>query len=265
MALRRIQRRFQRRILGGGQTVLEHLRDPAGGDAVLRLDIYANAYRLRLLECMGKDFPGLKALAGEDLFNELGNRYIATHPSRHFNIRWYGSGLAEFLARTPPYNGRPMFSEMAAFEKALATAFDAADDPAATEEGVARLPSHLWPVMVPVPHASVQRLRTEWDVAAFWKSVSEGNPGHTPSLPLSRFDPPAEWMIWRQALKVYYRRLSTEEAWALDAALHSAGFGEICDGLRQWNNEDAVAARAAEILKSWLKDGLLHKIRIPRG
>ncbi len=84
-ALAQLQERFQGYVLAGDEAMVSAVVGTAKADASLRLDIYSQAYRLRLLEVLGNDFSGLKVLIGEDAFDELGRAYIETHPSPHFN------------------------------------------------------------------------------------------------------------------------------------------------------------------------------------
>ena len=80
--------------------------------AKTRLGIYSSAYRLRLLEALDTDYPGLRVLAGDDKFEKLGYAYIESHPSTYYNMRWYGGEMAEFLKTTPSYNEHPVLSEI---------------------------------------------------------------------------------------------------------------------------------------------------------
>ena len=70
--------------------------DGVAGEAD-RLAVYHHGYRARLREALATEFPGLALLAGRR-FAALLDDYVAAHPSTHFNIRWHGAGLADFLA-----------------------------------------------------------------------------------------------------------------------------------------------------------------------
>ena len=51
------------------------------GDATHRLRIYADAYRLRLVEVLGNDFPATKAALGDAGFDALAADYLQAHPA----------------------------------------------------------------------------------------------------------------------------------------------------------------------------------------
>jgi hypothetical protein len=256
-ALERLQRDFQAYLL---EPARDAVRAEIAGDARVsaetRLGIYADAYRLRLLEALETDFPALKALAGEDEFDRLGRAYIGAFPSRHYSLRWFGRALARFLRDTDPWRERPELAELAEFEWAMTLAFDAADDPAVTIADMAALPPTAWAGMRLQFHPSLQRLDLHWSVPPYWKAVDEKQ---TPEPP-GRSEFPIAWLLWRQELKIYFRSLEVDEAFALDTLRAGGTFADLCQGLCEWLDEPQVAIHAAGLLKRWIGDGLVRRI-----
>jgi hypothetical protein len=74
---------------------------------------------------------------------------------------------------------------------------------------------------------------------------------------------PVGWMVWRQGLRIYFRSLSVDQAWMLDALRDGQAFAEVCEGLTEWIDAQHVALHAAGLLKQWLEDGLIAHIRLP--
>jgi len=251
-----LQKEFQNYVFKRGERMEREVVGTRRASAKTRLGIYSGAYRLRLLEALDTDYPALRALAGDDEFEKLGYDYIESHPSPYYNMRWYGGELAEFLKITPPYNKHPALSEMAAFEWIMALAFDAPDDPVVTVEDMAKIPAVAWPALVFAPHASLQRLNLEWNVPVFWKAVDKKDQHE---LPLKN-EYPVAWVLWRRGLNTYFRSISVQEAWALDAMRSGNTFAEICSGLCEWIDELQVAQYAAGMLKSWIAEGMITKV-----
>ena len=81
----------------------------------------------RLIEALRNDHELLHAYLGDEMFNEMGHAYVKARPSEHPNLRWFSQGLQEFLKSTAPYSEHPELSDLAALEKALNDAFDAAE------------------------------------------------------------------------------------------------------------------------------------------
>lgn len=67
-----------------------------------RLEIYQNAYFIRLEESLRADFSETESLLGDDRFGELAISYIEETPSRFRDISEYGAGFPNFLAASAP-------------------------------------------------------------------------------------------------------------------------------------------------------------------
>ncbi len=257
MSLRALQADFQGYLLDPERrAIAARVTGTAKVDADTRLGVYAEAYRLRLLEALDTDFPTLHALLGDDEFDRLGRVYIDAHPSKHFSIRWFGERLSEFLRAAAPYNDHPALAEMAAFEWTMTLAFDAADDPLVTLDDMAAVPPSAWPALRFTPHASLHRLDLRWNVPAVWKARAADHdlePPEENSMPVG-------WVLWRQELATYFRSLEVDEAWALDALIAGRTFADICQGLCEWIDAQHVAAHAAGLLKRWITGGMIAKV-----
>ncbi|GAC1620355.1 MAG: DNA-binding domain-containing protein [Nevskia sp.] len=214
-----------------------------------RLNVYRDGYRLRLIEVLTGDHPGLLHLVGAADFDALCRDYIDSHPSTHFNIRWFGEELPEFLCSHPRWSRQPALAEMATLEWALTLAFDAVDESLATMADAAALTPGQWPAMRLRIAAAVQRRQFRHNVGAIRRAVdcAEAPPA------LESFDAAREWVVWRRDHGVYQRALAADEAAAFDAAGQGASFAEICAALCEWHAEEQVAMQAAGFLKLWLE------------
>lgn len=253
--LRRLQESFQAFLLhkaAGIETLV------AGEDAAQRLAIYADAYRLRLEEALGANYPKLRRILGDEVFRRLGLGYLREFPSRDPNIRWFGSSLAGFLDTAPPWSGQPVLAEMARFEWTLTEVFDAPDAPLVGPETIAGIPAGDWPGLRFVPHPSARRLDLEWTVPQLWSEIEDH--GERQPAPPTRSADPLGWLLWRREFGHYWRSLSVDEAWALDAIDQGASMGELCEGLCEWIDPGNVPGRAAEMVRRWVADGLISSL-----
>ncbi len=256
-ALARLQEDFQTYLLSlAGPMEQEIVSDAL--DARTRLGIYADAYRLRLLEALETDFVALRALLGPEAFERLGRAYIDAHPSDHYSLRYFGRHLSGFLAQAAPYRDNPLLAEMARFEWALTDAFDAPDAGVAAVEDMARIPPEDWPGLRFAFHPSLQRLELQWNAPAIWNAVDGNEP--LPQPQAAQY--PVGWMVWRQDLQIYFRSLSVDQAWMLDALRGGQTFAAVCEGLTEWIDAQHVALHAAGLLRQWLEDGLIAQIRL---
>ncbi len=135
--LANLQALFQNHVVGGDDAAAVFVGDRTAS-AEERLCVYFDAYRLRLIENLRIDFPGLRALMSAEAFDAICLRYIDQHPSRGPNIRWFGRHLAGFLAADRELAGQPVLVEMARFEWARGLAFDAPDSDVLTADAPTR-------------------------------------------------------------------------------------------------------------------------------
>lgn len=254
--LRALQRDFQAYLLRPDGQLRGCIAEGEGLSADDRLRVYADAYRLRLLEALGDNYPGLHTLLGDAQFEALGRAYIDAHPSRHPSVRWFGRRLAEFLVAAEAYRGLPYLSELAAFEWAVSEVFDAADAVSVGVEELARLPPEAWAELRPGLHPSLRRRNLEWNVPVLWQALDEGRA--PPEA--ERAEYPVGWVLWRRDLMIHWRSLQVDEAWALDRIAAGATFAEVCEGLCEWIDAENVGLHAAGLMQRWLADGLIARL-----
>jgi hypothetical protein len=253
LGLRELQQDMQRHLLGEESAVTAAIVDAPPLPAAERLAIYRNAYQVRLIDALHDTYPVLHGLLGDEAWLELGEAYVATHPSVFRSIRWYGGELADFMAHCPPYDGEPILSEVASLEWTLAEVFDAHDAEALTRAALAAVAPSSWGLLTFEFHPSLRRLQFSWNTAAVWKAMNRDETPPAAELGAA----PVAWLLWRQNLQNYFRSMSDVESAALDAALRARNFGEICESLSALLPEQEIPAAAAGLLGTWADSGIL--------
>ena len=248
-----LQVQLQEYVLAGDHSILPAIANGPRLEATGRLDIYATGYRLRLIEVLDADYPALRALAGDDLFEQLASAYVKEHTSTFPNARWFGVHLPSFLATDPAFDSQPVLAEMAAFEWAMSLAFDSADDPVLAIADLVSVPSEAWSTLRFRVHSSLRRLELSWNVAAFWHAVTREEDVPEPEL----LPNVATWIVWRRGLTTYFRSLDIGEAAALNTICTDGSFADLCEALCDWHEPDEVPACAMMLLKRWMDEGLI--------
>ena len=260
MDLARTERLFQDGLLGRSREIMPHVRGNERESADTMFGVYCNAYWARLVECLGNDFPGLKALLGDAAFGQLARAYVAQHPSQHPSIRWAGRKLAEFAASEGPYRDDPWISDMARFDWALAHAFDAADAPAAGLVDLASVPPEFWGSIRLTLHPTVDFFRIRTPVDEVQPAlVNEAGPDGAHA-----FDRAARCdrgvLVWRIEHDVKFRGVDNAEIACLEAVRSGATFGDMCELLARALDEEAATMRAAQTLQGWLEWGIVTRV-----
>ena len=252
-ALADFQRALAGHVLTGSAVAPGLVADTEPFPATDRLAVYHSAYRLRLTEALAADFPLLRGLLGEAGFARLAADYIAACPSRAFTLRDFGHALADFLARHGTYRRRPWLRATAIFEWSLLAAVDAADTPALTMADLTAVPPAQFPRLRFrfVPGAQVLRLR--WNVPQAWCALQEGEASASPP----RLPPAVDCLVWRRQERVYFRTLPVDESALLRALMKGRSFAAACGALARATEDPQAGRRAAQLLSTWLADGLL--------
>jgi hypothetical protein len=255
MDLAQLQRAFQQHVLSGDVAISKLVSGSQAVPVRERLQVYAQAYQLRLVEALSHNYPRLLQLLGDDQFANLAREYLKNYPSSTPSVRWFGSHLHELLERE--YAETPALRDLALLEWSIASAFDAADIAPLEAQKLASLAPDQWPSLRFVFQPSVQLLITGSNAVSLFKALADEQP-----VPPPTSESQASWLVWRAELTPRYRSLGEDEAAALRAALSQGTFEEICEALSSWHEADDVAVRAITLLKTWIAEGLLSDVNV---
>ncbi len=253
--LAKIQLEFQAYLMKNNEsnTLMQYIINDEKVGATKRLSIYADAYKLRIIEALATSYPKLQLLMGRTLFDKIARSYIDTYPSNYRNMRWVGAAMHVHLKNT--LSDHPVTGEMARFEWSLGLAFDAEDAPTVQLENLAQIPPETWGNLSFKFHPSVQILDIHWNLISIWQAL---NIEETPPNP-EQVNKPC--LVWRSELNSHFRSLATIEYQALEKMINGANFSLLCEYLDEAVEGDATQ-QAARYLASWLEAGLLTEIRI---
>jgi hypothetical protein len=190
----RQQAEFQRGILDGDDTVLIEILDSPREKRETLFGVYRYAYGSRLVEAVRNDHELLHLYLGDEMFGEMGHAYVKARPSEHPNLRWFSQGLPDFLKSAEPYRNHPELSDLAALEKALNDAFDAAEGPVVELADMAGFAPEMWPDLRFRPHPSAARLDLATNASAIWLALKNDE---TPPDAIALAEP-SRLLIWRQ-------------------------------------------------------------------
>jgi len=241
-ALAELQRWMLGAILGGGDAP-EAVRGRIAGNNRLgpegRLAIYAGGYRSRLLESLQNEYPALRLLVGDTVFELFARSYIAAAPPRHFSLYDYGARFAGHLEATRPADG----GALAGLPAALARLERARAEVQRAEGMERRDPSWLTAEAALLPGLrlalpdSVRLLRLDFDLLPLIEASEQGGEAVVPE--------PGESLVavFRSGYRVRQLRL---EPWR-HAWLEALGSG----------GADAFGAAAAAAARSGRDGGAL--------
>jgi hypothetical protein len=246
-----------------GANRLEKEHDPAStnADALVRgdqrlsanerVDIYANAYFYRLLDCLYEEFPATFAVVGSDNFVSLVADYLLACPPTEPSIFYAGCYLPGFLRNHPLAKRWPFISELARLERAILDVFHAADASTLSDEAMRAIPSEQWPAVKLGTHPAVAILRIEWRVTDVLCAVENGREWSQPAHEKTTV------LVWRQDAQVNYRDLEEVETGPLAILSERASFAAICEVIASLAVGPDQVPLIARLLARWLGDGII--------
>lgn len=242
-------------------TRLGHLlRSDRGLSAPARLDVYSNAYFLRIHDCLREDFGALAMALGEAGFHDLVKTYLMAHPPSRPSLRHAGAQLAAHL-RTEPFAA--IFAQRCAYaadladlEWAIVEAFYARDAPAIGPDALALVPPDAWAELRFELTPSLRRVRCAWPVHLVRDRFEEQAPASSGEAPRIVAEP-TQIRVWRREEHVRYRAIAPLEASALEAAAANDSFGTICERVAAAVGDAEAPRVSAGLIASWLAAGLI--------
>src|SRR5262245_2066956 len=246
--LAELQRAFQSRLLQRTRQIELGVAPGGPVDVQTRLGIYEHAFTARLSDALMITYPALCVVLGLSDFTALTRAFIATSPPAHFSIRYFGDGLSAFIATAFDGPKARVLGDLARWEWTLADVFDAPDSKPLTQDDFATVEAARWATLCFQLSPSLRRMVLRSNAFQWWRAASEGS-----SRPTTwRAAQPTHWALWRSELTTHYRKLSLEEAWALDAAGTGESLASICAGLPAVPGKEPQPMRAARLLQRWV-------------
>lgn len=218
------------------------LQDMPLDDAYLRtanvaqFDVYRVAYRARLRAALRDNFDTLPLVMGDDAFDALANAYIASQPSQHYSLRWFGHALCDFMAANEALVPHPAMTDLARMEWALRNAFDAAPAQPLRSAELAAVPATDWAGLTFILHPSVHLLSMGWAVGPVWHALKSGQENMEPPAALDH-----ALMVWRLGMNTQWKSLALMEAAFLQGLASGQTFGQLCEALVGQENAAATA------------------------
>ncbi|MGB1296661.1 MAG: putative DNA-binding domain-containing protein [Psychrobium sp.] len=255
--LARLQQQFVAFLQGQESQFPELIGDQPPVPTDVRLNIYHNAYRMRLRETIDNDHPILGKYLGDELYDLMVAKYIDTYPSKVKSLRYFCDAIPQLLAEQAPFNEHPVLSQLAAFERALLSAFDAADSSVIAIEQLANLPPEQWPAIKLRFHSSVAVFEESLNTVEIWQHLKSEQ---TPPAPVKhQYD--QFWLLWRtQKRLTEFRSVSAPEVELLRHFINGGQFDGGCEKLSEYLPVDEVPQYAVQYLQQWLTNGLVTEL-----
>ena len=150
-----------------------------------RLNIYANAYYARLVECLGECYPVFRRAVGQDVFNGFTFEYLQLYPSRSYTLDHLGDHFVRFLKETRPdrtdsdgekgeTNWPDFLIDLATLEWTIAQVFDGPgveQEKTLTATDLLAVPAQRFAQAKLLPVVCLRLLQFRYPVNAYWTAA----------------------------------------------------------------------------------------------
>lgn len=254
-SLRKLQHEFLGYLLDDEVVeIIERVESTPKRSAMQRMALYGNAYTLRLKEALSTDYERLHSYLGDELFDNLMQRYIDVNPSHHPSLRYFGQHMVMLLEGLEPFDQLPEVAELARIEQAFGNSFDAADCQSVSLNQLAQLKHEAWATLTLRFHSAVQLLPQHYNSFQIWRALA--NEEKPPPKTISD----TTWLIWRQDLVSRYRALENAELAALIVVMSGGSFADLCEALLEHFSEEETPQKAVAYLQQWINDQMVCRL-----
>ena len=221
-----------------------------------RLGVYADAYFLRLLECLETDFPATRRALGKEAFAPLVADYLQNHPSSSPNVGDLGEAMPVFLRTHALVREFPYLAELALLEWEIIRSLHAPRLPALDPAQLA-VPEDAWSKARLVLDPTVRLLATEWPVDQLWerRRLPEKKRGHR----LSRKNP-RRLLLYRDDAWVQVRVMDEPRWVTLQRLREGVRLGVLCEQLTAEFPGRAESLPVMEWFAHWIRAGVIKQI-----
>jgi hypothetical protein len=225
-----------------------------------RLSIYGNMYFWRLTEILTEEFPTIRQLFGEELFEKVARDYVTRHPSTHYSLTRLGSKFPDYLAEgAGDLPNREFATDVATVERAMEDVFDARRFEPIQFEDLTAIPTERWGEVRLQTIPALRLLQLDYPVNAFITAVREDRQMDIPAAS------PAFVAVYRHNYRAWRVDLDAQR-FTLLAALHrSESLGtalDLCVSLPEVDPDKLMNA-IGDWFREWTSEGLFCGAHLP--
>ena len=247
-----------------GDKALDLVAKDLATPAVVGMNVYAEAYLLRLQDALCSTYPSVVYVLGKSRFLDLVRDFLAVHPPREASIKYVGRTLADYLRRDyPPLLeddavSSQLLADLAEFEWTTSDLIDCRNGPPSVPaSALATISASEWEhVRFSFTHC-LRLVRTNYAVAPV---ISAIDCGETPERPATG---DFHYLFYRQNEVVSFLELAPADACCFNHLHHGGTFSDACAAAAELTtdtDQEHLIPRLVNSLHQWLRVGLIVAI-----
>jgi len=233
--------------------------------AVVGINVYAEAFFLRLEAALASTFPTLVYILGKADFKTLCKDYLALYPAVDASIKYAGQTMPRYLSSIVRSDAgstdavpQQVLADVAAFEWASSDLIDCRDGaPGLPPSDLTHISATAWEqTRFRFTHA-LSLIPMTYAVAPVVEAVASGE---VPTRPIAGS---CYYLLYRQDEAVLYMLLSAPEVVCFEQLLNGYTFSDACQAAAACStddDEDTIITKMVGSLGKWLRAGLITGI-----
>lgn len=218
-------------------------------DCVTRMEIYTQAYFIRIYESLLEDYPATLAVLGEEKFQQLCRDYLQACPSTNFDLTMTSAQLPEFLHSHEHAREQTWLRDLARLEWENIAVMRTLDPSPLTVKSLQSYPAESWGRLKFTRIVASRLLHVDVEAHARWRQYLK--------LPATTYrENPTHVLIWRKGFDSHSQLIDKTENEILQILSRPISFQEICDHIAHFYPGNTH--KAAAFLQNWLKLGILE-------
>lgn len=239
-------------------------------DPIRRLEIYANAYYARLLECLREEFPAFVRAVGEEVFDGFAFGYLQSYPPRSYTLAALGADFPRYLRETRPQKEETapdwtdFLVDLATLERIYSEVFDGPGvegERLLDESDLRSISPEDWPRCRLVLAECLRLAEFRFPVHEYATAVRRNEAAEIPA-------PRPTWLAITRREFIVRRAPLTYPQYVLLAALSQGA--NVGEGLERaasvWEGEiEQLAAEVGAWFHEWAQIGHFRRIELPES
>lgn len=259
----------RRQIDVAAEEVEQVVRRSRSQSSIERLQIYANAYYARLLECLREEFPALVHALGQETFDGFAFGYLQEYPSQSYTLANLGRHFPRFLAETRPADTAgeedgptwpELLIDMATVERIYSEVFDGPGIEGGRilqAEDLSGIRPEQWPEARLIPVPCLRLLSLRYPVHDYVSAVRHQTEAVLPE------PSPTCLVITRREYVVRRSTVSPTEYQLLKALVAGETVGRAIEHAAETAESDTLAANLHGWFRDWAAAAYFERVELP--